>query len=111
MSKYSSIFRKTGVLFLISDVVASSESEGALFGSSNYGNNKVMNRSEASTAFWAARDAKMPASLETAEPPPAKSDRALIAMNGICCWWQTRATAALSMSIGVILNLELRNSR
>lgn len=51
MSKYRSIFRKTGVLFLISDVVASSDSEGALFGSFNYGNNKVMNLSEASTAF------------------------------------------------------------
>lgn len=52
----------------------------------------------------------MAASLERAEPPPAKSDRALIAIKGFSCWLQTNATAALSMSIGVALNLELRNS-
>lgn len=53
----------------------------------------------------------MAASLETEEPPPAKSERALIATKGFWCWMQTRETAALSMSMAVALNLENRNSR
>ena len=53
----------------------------------------------------------MSASLDTDEPPPAKSDNALIAMKGFCGWKQTRETAAVSISMAVALNLEYKNSR
>ena len=57
------------------------------------------------TELAEARVMKMSASLESAEPPPARSDRARIAMKGVRCWRQMRATEALSMSTGLMLNL------
>jgi len=49
-------------------------------------------------------------SLLNAEPPPAESDNALMAMKGILCWKQTKATAALSMSVGVASNFKFKRS-
>ena len=70
--------------------------------------NKDMNLTRTWNAFWEANDKKIDASLDNAEPPPAKSDNALIAMKGILCWKQTKATEALSMSVGVASNLQFR---
>lgn len=70
--------------------------------------NKEMNLTRTSNAFWDANEENKDASLDNAEPPPAKSDNDLIAMNGILCWKQTKATAALSMSVGVAPNLDFK---
>lgn len=69
-----------------------------------------MNLRRTSNAFWDANDKNTCTSLDDAEPPPAKSDSDLMAMKGILCWKQTKATAALSMSVGVASNLEFKNS-
>ena len=44
-----------------------------------------MNLTRAVAAFWDANTAKAAASLDKAEPPPAKSDNDLNAMKGIFC--------------------------
>ena len=75
----------------------------------DYESKREMNPITASTAFWAANEEKTSASLDKADPPPAKSDRDLIAIKGVFCWRQTKATAALSMSIGVTLNFVFKN--
>lgn len=69
-----------------------------------------MNLTRTSRAFWDAKEANTSASLDNAEPPPAKSDSALMAMKGFLSCKQTKATAALSMSTGVASNLEFKNS-
>ena len=75
-----------------------------------YHGNNEMNLVRTATAFWDAKVAKTVASFDIAEPPPAKSDSDLMAMKGVFCWRQTKATAALSMSIELALNLEFKNS-
>ncbi|BAT78331.1 hypothetical protein VIGAN_02099600, partial [Vigna angularis var. angularis] len=45
----------------------------------------LTNSMTAVTELAAAMDKKVSASLDSAEPPPAKSERALIAMKGILC--------------------------
>lgn len=57
------------------------------------------------TELVAASDAKVSASLDWADPPPAKSERALKTMNGTLCCKHIRATDALSMSTGLTWNL------
>ena len=72
--------------------------------------NKDINLTRTSNAFWEANDIKIDTSLVNDEPPPAKSDNALMAMKGILCWKQTKATAALSMSVGVASNFKFKRS-
>ena len=68
-----------------------------------------MNWTATVTAFWEAKEANREASLERAGPPPARSESALNAMKGVVvCWRHTSATAAVSISIGLTLNLDLR---
>jgi len=69
-----------------------------------------MNLTRTWNAFWEANDKKIDASLDNDEPPPAKSDNALMAMKGILCWKQTKAIAALSMSVGVASNFKFKKS-
>jgi hypothetical protein len=67
-----------------------------------------MNWTRTLNAFWEANDKNIDASLVKEEPPPAKSDNALIAMKGIFFWKQTKATATLSISVGVASNLDFK---
>ncbi|BAS92904.1 Os05g0227901 [Oryza sativa Japonica Group] len=68
-----------------------------------------MNLTATATAFCAASAANTPASLDSAEPPPARSESDRMAMNGAPCCAATSATAADSMSIGVTPSLDRRN--
>jgi len=69
-----------------------------------------MNLTRTSNEFWDAKEEKTFISLDNAEPPPARSDKALMAMKGFFCWRHTNATAALSISIVVASNFEYKNS-
>jgi hypothetical protein len=72
--------------------------------------NNEINFTRTLNAFCEANDKKIDISLVDDEPPPAKSDNDLIAMKGILCWKQTKATEALSISVGVASNLEFKKS-
>lgn len=70
-----------------------------------------MNFTTTVTEFSAAKEEKTEASFDCAEPPPARSERERIAMKGVPNWRDTSPTAAVSMSIGVILNFDCKNCR
>lgn len=65
----------------------------------------LMNSTTTLTELVAASIEKVSASLDSAEPPPARSDRDLMMTNGFLCWRQISATEALSISTGVGPNL------
>jgi hypothetical protein len=70
-----------------------------------------MNLTKTVTALSAAKEEKIEALFDCAEPPPARSERDRIAMKGVPNWRETSPTAAVSMSIGVILKFDRKNCR